>query len=215
MAGSTRPSQRLDPRLSIVVADFLGMILVPTPHSPTQQMLGMKIEAFRPESDRHRAHAPHSRERAYSVISDADMRNVGSDCGHDSCDFVPKHRRWPASSFCTNSAMCWPITLRAHRFVALAHWGTSLHSKCLSFATAFAAAILRQAPPPFPPFRDYRRDSCPGPSYRTPQQTIWLNLDSCCIALSARWHLHEPASTQLSTEPSRDWGSFLISISPN
>jgi hypothetical protein len=33
------------------------------------------------------------RERTYDVISDADLRDVGSDCGHDTRDFVTKHRR--------------------------------------------------------------------------------------------------------------------------
>ena len=31
------------------------------------------------------------REGAYDVISDADLRNVGSDCGHDPCDLVTEH----------------------------------------------------------------------------------------------------------------------------
>jgi hypothetical protein len=33
------------------------------------------------------------RERTYDVISDADLRDVGSDCGHDTRSFVTKHRR--------------------------------------------------------------------------------------------------------------------------
>src|SRR5260370_7156850 len=33
------------------------------------------------------------RERTYDAISDADLRDVGSDCGHDTSDLVTKHRR--------------------------------------------------------------------------------------------------------------------------
>jgi hypothetical protein len=32
-------------------------------------------------------------ERAYNVISDLNLRDAGSECGHDSCDFVTKHGR--------------------------------------------------------------------------------------------------------------------------
>ena len=32
------------------------------------------------------------RERAYDVISDTDLRDIGTDCGHDPRDLVTKHR---------------------------------------------------------------------------------------------------------------------------
>jgi hypothetical protein len=51
-------------------------------------MLALKRAA----GEASRARSARLRQRPYDVISDTDLRDIGTDCGHDPRDLVTKHR---------------------------------------------------------------------------------------------------------------------------
>jgi hypothetical protein len=48
------------------------------------------------------------RERAYDVISDTDLRDVGTDCGYDPCDLVTEAGGEGLFSSCTSNSLTHP-----------------------------------------------------------------------------------------------------------